>query len=87
MITMEGYQLASPLPSRGQAFPCHQPHPSLGSTCFHAIASKTPEMLQIIQQDAFISDLTEWVEAYIKLRKDLAGLNSKFRKLKKSDMS
>lgn len=56
---------------------------SLGSACFHAIARKIPEMLQVIQQDAFISDLTKWVKAYTELWKDLAGFNSKFRKEKK----
>jgi len=48
-----------------------------GSARGHATARQTPEMLQMIQQDALLStipyDLTEWVEACTEQWKDLAG--------------
>ena len=51
--------------------------PSLGSARCRAIAGETPEMLQMIQQDAFISiipyDLTEQAETCTEQWKDLAG--------------
>lgn len=50
---------------------------SLVSARCRATARETPEMLQMIQQDAFISiipyDLTERVEACTEQWKDLAG--------------